>query len=116
MDAALVFAQIFLSVVLPAVTAISMIIVLGFHSFTRRRWASRRGLAAYVVFGFLGYLASLVYYTIVGTPSGSSSIFNLALLGAFFGSGYGGTAAWVYFERHRDNPMRRRKGVSDGVA
>jgi hypothetical protein len=116
MDAALIFAPVFLTVVLPATTAMSMILVLACHSFTRRRWASRRGLAAYVAFGLLGYLASLAYYAIVGTPSGSSSMFNLALLGAFFGSGYGGTAAWIYFERHRNNPMRSTARVSNGVA
>lgn len=116
MDAVLVFAPIFLTVVLPATTAMSMIFVLAFHSFTKRRWASRRGLAAYLAFGLLGYLASVAYYAVVGAPSGSSSIFNLALLGAFFGSGYGGTAAWIYFERHRNNPMRSAARVSNGVA
>ncbi len=116
MEAALLFAPIFLTVVLPATTAMSMIFVLAFHSFTRRQWASRRGLAAYIAFGLIGYLASLAYYTIVGTPSGANSIFNHALLGAFFGSGYGGTIAWIYFERHRNNPMRATKGVGTGVA
>ena len=94
----------------------SMILVLAFHSFTRRRWASRRALAAYLLFALVGYLASLSYYAIVGTPSGASSIFNLAMLGAFFASGYGGTAALFYFEWHRDNPARARKVIANDVA
>ena len=115
MDVALVFAPVFFLTLLPASTAMSMIPVFAFHSFTRRRWVSRRALAAYFGFGLLGYLASLGYYAIVGTPSGASSMFNLAFFGAFFGSGYGGTAAWLYFERHHRNPMRSNREVS-GVA
>src|SRR5262245_2421234 len=108
MDFALALAPFFLMTILPATTAMTMILVLAILSFTRSRWASRRSLAAYVLFGLVGYLASLGYYAIVGIPSGATSIFNLALLGAFFASGYGGTAALIYFERHRDNPARVR--------
>ena len=116
MDAVLIFAQVFFIVLLPASTAMTMVLVLAFHSFSRRRWASRRALAAYIAFGLFGYLVSLGYYASVGTPSGPSSMFNLAVLGAFFGSGYGGTAAWVYFERHRNNPLRSNRPVSTNVA
>jgi len=111
MDVALVFAPIFFLLVLPATTAMTMVPILAFHSFTRRRWASRRALVAYLAFGLAGYLVSLAYYAVVGTPSGPSSVFNLAVFGAFFGSGYGGTAAWIYFERHRQNPMRSGKEI-----
>lgn len=116
MDAVLIFAPIFFMAVLPSTTAMTMVLVLALHSFSRRRWASRRALAAYIAFGLLGYLVSLGYYAIVGTPSGASSMFNLAVLGAFFGSGYGGTAAWVYFERHRNNPLRSNRSISNNVA
>jgi hypothetical protein len=117
MDFVLFAAPIFLSVILPATTAMSMIPILIFWSFGRKRWASRRALAAYIVFGLLGYLASLAYYTVVGVPAGASSMYNLAVLGAFFGSGYGGTAALFYYERHRENPTRKppAREVHDGV-
>jgi hypothetical protein len=113
MDIALAIAPFFFMTILPATTAMTMILVLAFLSFTRSRWASRRSLAAYVIFGLVGYLVSLAYYAIVGIPSGASSIFNLALLGAFFASGYGGTAALIYFERHRNNPLRAQVMAKD---
>jgi hypothetical protein len=107
MDFMIFAAPVFFAVLLPASLAMTSIPLLFILSFGRRSWASRRALAAHIVFGVLGYLVSLGYYALVGVPEGSSSIFNVASFGAFFGAGYGGTAAILYYARHGNNPARR---------
>lgn len=106
MDFMIFAAPIFFAVLLPASLAMTSIPLLFIFSFGRRNWASRRALAAHIVLGVLGYMVSLGYYSLVGVPEGASSIFNVASFGAFFGAGYGGTAAILYYARHRDNPVR----------
>lgn len=106
MDFIIFAAPIFFTVLLPASLAMTSIPLLFILSFGRRSWASRRALTAHIVFGMAGYIVSLGYYSLVGVPVGSSSIFNVASFGAFFGAGYGGTAAILYYARHRDNPVR----------
>ena len=83
------------------------------QSFGRHRWAARRALVTSVVLGTVGYIISLSYYAYAGiphaiqsNPESSQSMFNLAILGAFLGSGYGSLGAFFYFYWHRDNPAR----------
>jgi len=83
------------------------------QSFGRHRWAARRALVTSIILGTAGYFILLGYYTFAGishgiqsNPESSQSIFWLAILGAFLGSGYGSFGALFYFYRHRDNPVR----------
>src|SRR5262245_33649288 len=81
----------------------------GWRVFGSDKWVSRRVLVAWLAFGALGYVVLFVYYAIVGIPPLASSIYNHSLHGAFFGAGYGGLAALVYFRRHKSNPARQNK-------
>ena len=103
------------SILVFAVPSIALPLPLLFlmQSFGRHRWAARRALVTSIVLGTVGYLVLLGYYAFAGIPHGvqsipesGQSVFGLATLGAFLGSGYGSFGAFFYFYWHRDNPVR----------
>lgn len=94
---------------LPTFAAVVLPVWIGFRVFGPDKWVCRRALAGWAIFGALGYIVLFIYYVMVGTPPQASSIFNHSLHGAFFGAGYGGLAALLYFLRHKANPTRSNK-------
>ena len=105
-DLWLVALPAFVGVILPATIATTLPLFLLFQSFGSNRWVGRRALVSCLVLALVGYIISLVYYGVFGVPPGASSIFNLASIGAFWGAGYGGIGAVLYFHRHSGNPRR----------
>jgi hypothetical protein len=77
--------------------------------FGPNKWVARRTLVVWFGTGVFGYVVLFAYYSIYGTPPQASSIFNHSFHGAFFGAGYGGLGAVLYFRAHRDNPARRAR-------
>lgn len=96
---------------LPTFAAVIVPVWAGWRVFGRDKWACRRVLAAWLVFGALGYAVLFAYYALVGIPPLASSIYNHSFHGAFFGAGYGGLAALFYFRRHKNNPALPIKPV-----
>lgn len=60
-------------------------------------------LAAWLACGAIGYVVLFAYYAFAGIPALASSIYNHSFHGAFFGAGYGGLAAVLYFRRYKRN-------------
>ena len=98
--------------VLPTFAAAVVPAWAGWRVFGPDKWVSRRVLAVWLACGVLGYLALFVYYAVVGIPPLASSIYNHSFHGTFFGAGYGGLAALVYFRRHKNNPAQPNKPVA----
>jgi hypothetical protein len=96
---------------LPTFAAVVVPVWAGWRVLGPHKWVCRRALGGWIVFGAVGYVALFVYYAIVGTPPQASSIFNHSLHGAFFGAGYGGIAALLYFRTHKNNPARRNSSI-----
>ena len=96
---------------LPTFAAVYLPIWAGWRVFGADKWVSRRVLVAWIAFGAVGYVVLFAYYALVGIPALASSIYNHSFHGAFFGAGYGGLAALVYFRRHRNNPALPNKPV-----
>ena len=99
---------VFASVVVPGWAA--------WRVFGPDRWVARRTLADWLACGAIGYIVLFAYYAIYGIPPLASSIYNHSFHGAFFGAGYGGLGALLYFRAHRANPARQARVVEGHVA
>ena len=84
------FTQLYLElfvVIFPMSTALTLALISLMYLFTSDRELGLTILKWGAIGGAIGYAALLIYYLIVGVPSGST-LFNVATIGLGMGSGY----------------------------